>query len=422
MTRYCKMVFAFCVGLGFVACGTSPAPVGKSEANTQRAAAASSATANNSTTSQHSNATPSLQEISRATPLPLSEVKIDPLGSASPATTTQVGPYEHLQKAVALLQVGQEIAAKEHLHAILKVNPNDPIAKNLMMQIDEPASNYFGPKSFQYKTRPGDTLSSISQKFLSDRMKFYGLAKYNNLSDPSRLRVGQTIRIPGESQQRETHTVPDSSEPGNTFSGGTNSERGKVDERIYKQAKRLFDKGAYAETIDFIQDSKIKSDKLKELLLASYAEQTRLYLKKEEFVNARQTIELGMKLNPRDERLHELSAKVALESDSKRHWERANDSIKKGDLSQAYVSLREVLKREPEHTGALTEIKKIKSEVIDGAYKECIFAFQRKEFNEAVKLCDKVLGIEPDHELAKLHRARAEEILDKIKGITPQRN
>ena len=42
-----------------------------------------------------------------------------------------------------------------------------------------------------------DSLSKLAQQYLGDRFRFYILAKYNDMANPSRLAAGQVIRIPG---------------------------------------------------------------------------------------------------------------------------------------------------------------------------------------------------------------------------------
>lgn len=55
-----------------------------------------------------------------------------------------------------------------------------------------------GAKSFTYTTKPGDTFPSLAQRFLGNRDKFYALARYNGIDNPSELIAGRTLRIPGD--------------------------------------------------------------------------------------------------------------------------------------------------------------------------------------------------------------------------------
>lgn len=48
-----------------------------------------------------------------------------------------------------------------------------------------------------YKVSSGDTLSAISQKLLGSASRYQEIAKLNNISDPNKIQVGQTLTLPG---------------------------------------------------------------------------------------------------------------------------------------------------------------------------------------------------------------------------------
>jgi nucleoid-associated protein YgaU len=47
-----------------------------------------------------------------------------------------------------------------------------------------------------YTVQPGDNLSKISKHFYGDANKYAVIAKANNLDDPDKIKVGQTLVIP----------------------------------------------------------------------------------------------------------------------------------------------------------------------------------------------------------------------------------
>jgi tetratricopeptide (TPR) repeat protein len=51
---------------------------------------------------------------------------------------------------------------------------------------------------FRYTVQRDDSLSKLAQQYLGDRFRFYILARYNEMPNPSRLAAGQVIRIPGK--------------------------------------------------------------------------------------------------------------------------------------------------------------------------------------------------------------------------------
>lgn len=100
--------------------------------------------------------------------------------------------------AVDQLQRGDEAGARMTLDRALAMDPANDLAKRLMDQIRADAQRELGPTFFRYTVQPDDSLSKLAQRFLGDRFRFYILAKYNDIGNPSQLHAGQVIKIPGK--------------------------------------------------------------------------------------------------------------------------------------------------------------------------------------------------------------------------------
>jgi LysM repeat protein len=105
---------------------------------------------------------------------------------------------ERLTSAIQRLERGEGEKAREELEAVIRAEPGNERAKSLLAQIDADPAAVLGKEWFTYTVQPGDTLSKVAKRFLNDPYKFYILARYNGISNPSDLRVGQTIRVPGK--------------------------------------------------------------------------------------------------------------------------------------------------------------------------------------------------------------------------------
>jgi LysM repeat protein len=100
-------------------------------------------------------------------------------------------------QAVDQLQNGDEIAARQTLGKALGLDPANDIAKKMNEQIAADAQKELGATFFRYTVARDDSLSKLAQQYLGDRFRFYILAKYNDIANPSRLAAGQVIKIPG---------------------------------------------------------------------------------------------------------------------------------------------------------------------------------------------------------------------------------
>jgi len=112
-------------------------------------------------------------------------------------------------EAVDQLQNGDEIAARQTLAKALSLDPANDIAKKMNDQIAADAQKELGPTFFRYTVARDDSLSKLAQQYLGDRYRFYILAKYNDIANPSRLAAGQIIKIPGRAPPPSAAPAPE---------------------------------------------------------------------------------------------------------------------------------------------------------------------------------------------------------------------
>jgi tetratricopeptide (TPR) repeat protein len=101
-------------------------------------------------------------------------------------------------EAVDLLQNGDEAAAHATLDKALAADATNELARKLLDQIRADPQKELGSVFFRYTVQRDDSLSKLAQQFLGDRFRFYILARYNDMANPSRLAAGQVIKIPGK--------------------------------------------------------------------------------------------------------------------------------------------------------------------------------------------------------------------------------
>jgi LysM repeat protein len=140
------------------------------------------------------------------TPAPVSAVPQEPPAAAVPpsATSPESSPaaaraqsQKLALEAVDQLQNGDEAAARGTLERAVALDPGNDLARKLNEQIRADAQRELGAAHFRYTVQKDDTLSRLAQQYLGDRFRFYILAKYNDITNPSRLAAGQVIKIPG---------------------------------------------------------------------------------------------------------------------------------------------------------------------------------------------------------------------------------
>jgi len=100
-------------------------------------------------------------------------------------------------EAISQLQNGDESGAQKTLEQAQALDASNDLAKKLMEQIKADPQKELGGVFFRYTVQRDDSMSKIAQQYLGDRYKFYILAKYNDIQNPSKLAAGQVIKVPG---------------------------------------------------------------------------------------------------------------------------------------------------------------------------------------------------------------------------------
>ncbi|MDX3909615.1 MAG: LysM peptidoglycan-binding domain-containing protein [Sphingobium sp.] len=117
---------------------------------------------------------------------------------SAPATIQQINNAQQMDDVLDVLDKGDEKSAQRALQQMVKRNPADADAALLLESLTADPVMFLGAKDFQYRVQPGDRLPALSQRFLGSRLKFYALARYNDIKVPASLKAGQVIRIPGD--------------------------------------------------------------------------------------------------------------------------------------------------------------------------------------------------------------------------------
>lgn len=104
---------------------------------------------------------------------------------------------QEIANALISLNSGEVGTARIGIQQMLTERPDDPVAKDLLLQIDSDPKILLGERSYSYTIRRHETLSSIAGRRLGDPNRFWALAKYNGIAVPASASAGRVIQIPG---------------------------------------------------------------------------------------------------------------------------------------------------------------------------------------------------------------------------------
>ncbi|MGI4876216.1 MAG: LysM peptidoglycan-binding domain-containing protein [Janthinobacterium lividum] len=134
---------------------------------------------------------------------PAPPAAVQPAVTPPPASTPiSLTRKQRIANALIALNAGQVAAARVGIVDMLTQMPGDPVATDLLRQIDTDPKVLLGERSFAYEIHPHETLSMIARRFLRDSNRFWALARYNNIAVPSSAAAGQVIQVPGTAPVR----------------------------------------------------------------------------------------------------------------------------------------------------------------------------------------------------------------------------
>ena len=133
-----------------------------------------------------------------AEPVVAAPKPVTPAAPELPPAQAKAEAQKLALSAIDMLQNGDEANARAALEKATAMDPANDLARKLLDQIKADAQAELGPVFFRYTVQRDDTLSKIAQAYLGDRFRFYILAKYNDIANPSKLGAGQVIKIPGK--------------------------------------------------------------------------------------------------------------------------------------------------------------------------------------------------------------------------------
>lgn len=111
------------------------------------------------------------------------------------------------------LQHGRYDQAAADLRRYLADHPDSRLARSLLRQAQADPQAWLGEPGAEHRVLPGESYSTLAQRYLGDANLFVILARYNGSTDPSRLQAGQSLRIPARTPAGQPAPTAPASEP-----------------------------------------------------------------------------------------------------------------------------------------------------------------------------------------------------------------
>lgn len=283
--------------------------------------------------------------------------------NSTPVEDSTVAPPADRRSLDAILedlQRGGYPRGRRDLARYLERHPDDMVARAVMRQLTADPEAVLGSESHEYLVRPGDSYSALAARYLGDAGLFLILARYNDSANPSDLRIGETLRLPG---------------PARSIDAGST---GSADDG--QPARRQLDRAP------------IPSQKTAAALALPDAPLPSFQPKVTDKGGATSSA-------PTDAERLQREAMALLADD------RPEAALKRFE-----AALAEDKEIEP----AASRVPALRERLVDEYHQRAILRYRNQDLGEAIALWDRVLAIDPTFEPARTYRARARELQRRV--------
>ncbi len=339
-----------------------------------------------------------------STVIPVAVAPGDSKDGVAGEKATIADPFQgRIQKATGDLHVGRVKEAKAELAEVLKQDPANLAARGLLAQIQTDPVRYFGGSEyFSYTIQPGETLSTVAERFLDEPAKFFILARFNGVSDPSRLAPGRTIRVPGQNKSNSSGSArPVKAQAGN-------------DDTTVLQARRAYDAGRFQQAIVTLESGPVDDGEARELLARAYGKQADQLIAKQDFDGAQSLLGSASASHPENDALRKQLKRAELQREIAVSTKEGLDAVASGDNIKALNAFVLVQKLDPANEEAQKQIEAIKGSAVETLHREAMVEYNKQNLDKAIDLWDRVLALLPAHKNARLYRARAIDLRGRL--------
>ncbi len=287
----------------------------------------------------------------------------------------EVEDVRSLNAILADLQRGDYEGSERALNRYLEQHPDDMAARAILRQLTADPEAMLGRESHRYVVRPGDSYSALAARSLGDPGLFLILARYNDSRNPSDLRVGEALRLPGPSGREEPADDAEKpsakGEPAMVEPPAAPVPTRRTVAALALPEDRLPSVGRPSRTTDAITDRSAEAV---------------------EDENAR---------TARIERLQQ----------------EGMDLVADGRDEEALARFEAALAIDPDLEPAGSRADELRERLVNRYHERAILRYRNQNLTEAIELWDRALAIDPDFEPARTYRARARELQRRLDSL-----
>lgn len=294
------------------------------------------------------------------------------------------------QRGLELRKEGKYSLARTAFLKALRQQPNHPEALKMLLE----HKRFEIRRYILHQVKSGDSLAKLAAFYYGDYHKFPIIAEYNHISDATRIKIGQLLKIPeikGSPFLDTAYDVIAESDPlpyfdpNDTQEYPTDSEPGKEPEKI--------------ETAKIPEQEQV----------SLYLELGANLFQEQKFQEALEEFKKVLKVKPENS--------TAIDYIRRSHLQMADALLEQGEFLSARDEYRKALKYDNSCTACLNGIHNSESLYKDFHYKKGIQHFNNEQLLAAIEEWELVMNLDPNYKRINDLIQKAKTILKNIEVI-----
>ncbi len=309
-----------------------------------------------------------------------------------------------LQWALPEIEAGRMAEAREALAQSLAYHGRQPMAGWIYDQLSADPVKLLGPPAREHAIAAGDTLGQLATDELGHPLWYIALARYNGITDPRRLTVGQKLKLPAARPDLPAFLVPQKP------SGVVAAARQLIDEGRHEQAISLLTTAQAGGKLDAGS---------KTLLVEALALRIEPLIRRGALDDA--AVQLTAARNAAE--LPDAKAIVGrLENrlNAERHYRQGLEALDRGQAEVAHFSFSQALRYNSDHVEAKVRLAELNEALAAREHQEAIRRYNAGDLVGAGELWRRILERDPENRLAREFLAKIEKAGETAQTATVQ--
>jgi len=302
---------------------------------------------------------------------------------------TTILAQKHYQIGLRLRKKGRYRLAQKEFLTSLRLQPDHSEALKAL----KPRTRIDAKRYVIHTIKPGESLAVVAKTYYGDYKKFSIISDYNDISDVTRIRVGQKIKVPeikGVPLLTTTHEIQTE----------TKDIKSPYSVRLDQEIKEKVE-------IDKKEEDSLEQEPVDEL--AGYRDLGIEHFDKGEYQEAIVEFDKVLNANPDD--------KPTLKYLYNTHFQYAIALFEKKDYLAAKKNFEASFKYNKDCLKCRDYIKKSEKAYMETHYNRGLSYFGNQQLPEAIKEWELVQAVDPNYKDLKQNIQKAETLLERLENI-----